>query len=189
MPIVASVEQMRQWLPEMDCAHLEAWSKMPIWKLKAYSDRRRYLDRPGLPYQTHVFREPVDIVQAVQWWRLRIPDRQKGLCVFEGSFALEGPTEFTEPPRLLADAENQVVEADGLAEIAAKRLRFHSWERMTDRWGKKQLDPVLAEKIQGAERLLLLKKDDNKESYQLGAGWVKKVDFSSRRNEIKRRFG
>lgn len=187
--ITASVDQMRQWLPDLENATLAAWSKMPIWCLKAYSDRRRYEDRPGLPYQTHVFPEAVDIVRAVQWWRLRIPEERKGLAVFESSFAPDGPMELTDPPQLLADAENARIEADPQAEIDAKRLRLQARERMSKRWESKGLTPSLNAKIDNAERKLRAQKADNKQKYQLGIGWVKTAEFSARQNEIRMRYG
>lgn len=148
----------------------------------------RYEERPGLPYKTHVFPEAVDIVAAVQWWRLRVGEARKGVAVFEGSFA-QVPMSLTEPPQLLADAELGVIEADPPDRVEAKRLQHLSRERAVQRWESKGMDPALKAKIEAAEMKLKAKKDGGQQKYQLGLGWVKATDFNARRNEIKLRYG
>lgn len=143
---------------------------------------------PGLPYKTHVFPEAVDIVEAVQWWRLRVAEARKGVAAFEGSFAQE-PMTLTEPPRLLADAELGVIEADPPDRVEQKRLQHLSRERASQRWESKGMDPALKAKIEAAEMKLKAKKEGGQQKYQLGLVWVKTSDFNPRRNEIRQRYG
>jgi len=186
--VVASLEQMKQWLPGIENECLSHWSKMPVWAVKMYLDRKDYETRPGLPYKTHHFAESVDIVEAVQQWRLRVKEAKKGVAVFEGSFTQE-PMSLTVPPTLLADAQNAEVLADTPEVIEQKRLKHTSRVRSSQRWEKKGVDPKLQAKIEEAERRLKAKKEEGQQKYQLGIGWVNNAEFNSRKNEIKVKYG
>lgn len=192
LQIICSMDQLKQWCPNLGWDRLTVWCKMPICRVRLYLDRRNYEDTPyDQPYAIHTFPEGTDFVSAISWWRKRVSQAKKGFAVFEGSFDASGAVDLTDPPIAVIDAENGTAEADDAKEIIRKKLRHNCRKDMGDRWKKKGMTPELQAKIEAAEVKLREKKRVGQE-YFLKKGWVTNPDPKlrmPRHNEIQIRHG
>lgn len=195
LQIICSMDELKQWLPNLGWDRLTVWCKMPICRLRLYLDRRSY-DEVGQPYSIHTFPEGTDFVSAIKWWRKRVSQANKGFAVFEGTFDASGPVDLTDPPTAKIDAAGGTSEADDANEITRKKLRHNARKGMGERWKGKGMSDELQKKIEAAEVALREKKRVGQE-YFLKHGWVTNPDPKKcvvacrmgRHNEIQRLHG
>lgn len=180
---------LEEWCPNLPYDKLILWCKMPICRMRLYHTKAKY-EETDHPYAILTFPEGTDTVSAIQMWRKRVSQAQKGTAVFEGTFDARGPVELTEPPILVIHAAEGEAYADDEKEIIRKKLKHDNRKEMGARWNKKGMSEELQKKIEAAEVKLREKKRLGGE-YFLKHGWVTNPDPKqnmNRHNEIQTRL-
>jgi len=163
-------ETLRQLLPDLDAERVTAWSKMPIFRVQLFFNRKGYTSH-GPPYTDQIFEEPESLARMLCWWRRRVGQDSKGFAVFQGGFDGHGAVHLTEPPLVLVDALTGEIEADDEEAIQQKLVLYRKRRKMKERWTKKGMPEESHLKIESAEKQAWDRKRHGQE-YLMQGGWV-----------------
>eukprot|EP00928_Gymnodinium_smaydae_P097712 TRINITY_DN8918_c0_g2_i1.p1 TRINITY_DN8918_c0_g2~~TRINITY_DN8918_c0_g2_i1.p1 ORF type:complete len:285 (+),score=61.74 TRINITY_DN8918_c0_g2_i1:126-857(+) len=193
LQVFSSMDTLLEWVPLMEYEKLTAWAKVPVFRVRLYTDRQSY-QTGHVSYAEQVFPGGEDLASSICWWRRRMSQASRGFAVFEGGFDEDGPVYRTEPPVLWVDAVNGEVDGDDYEEIERKRIAHFKRKAMDQKWARKGLADDALAKIAAAEALIREKKRRG-EAYLLKAGWVQRASLGvdpaaavARHNDRQKKF-